>query len=151
MILARDIMTTDVVVVHPDDRVGDVVQLFVQEGVTSAVVIDKEGKIKGIITDGDIMAAVRQRRPVFVDLFNSLFVLEDNNDLTTKVQFLTPRPVKDIMTRRVIAVGEDASIAEIAGLMTDHKIKQVPVVREGQLIGLVRRHDIVQAVARNAT
>ncbi|CEP68644.1 CBS domain [Moorella glycerini] len=151
MILARDIMTTDIVVVHPDDMVGDVVQLFVQKGVTSAVVIDKEGKIKGIITDGDIMAAVRQRRPVFVDLFNSLFVLEDNNDLTTKVQFLTARPVKEIMTRRVIAVREDASIAEIAGLMTDHKIKQVPVVREGQLIGLVRRHDIVQAVARNAT
>ncbi|KYH30928.1 CBS domain-containing protein [Neomoorella mulderi] len=151
MILARDIMTTDMVAVHPDDKVGDVVQLFVQKGVTSAVVVDKEGKIKGIITDGDIMAAVRQRRPVFVDLFNSLFVLEDNNDLTTKVQFLTARPVKEIMTRRVIAVGEDASIAEIAGLMTDHKIKQVPVVREGQLIGLVRRHDIVQAVARNAT
>ncbi|WP_406678531.1 CBS domain-containing protein [Neomoorella carbonis] len=151
MILARDIMTTDVVIVHPEDRVGDVVRLFVQKGVTSAVVVDGQGKIQGIITDGDIMAAIRQRRPVYVDLFNSVFVLEDNHDLTSKVQSLAVRPVKEIMTRKVVTASEEASIAEIAGLMTDRKIKQVPVVREGRLIGLVRRHDIVQAVAHNAT
>lgn len=147
---ARDIMTTDVVAVRPEDPVGDVVRLFVEKGVTSAVVIDGQGKIEGIITDGDIMAAIRQRRPVYVDLFNSVFVLEDTSDLTSKVQSLAGRPVKEIMTRRVITASEDAGIAEIAGLMTDRKIKQVPIVREGRLMGIVRRHDIVQAVARKA-
>ncbi|MBC7324478.1 MAG: CBS domain-containing protein, partial [Moorella sp. (in: Bacteria)] len=150
MMRARDIMTTDVIVVHPEDTVGDVVKLFVQKGVTSAVVVDAQGKIEGIITDGDIMAAIRQRRPVYVDLFNSVFVLEDNSDISDKVQALAVRPVKEIMTRRIITASAEASIADIAGLMTDRKIKQVPVVAEGRLLGLVRRQDIIQAVARSA-
>jgi len=145
---ARDIISTDVVVIHPEDPVGEVVRLFVEKGVASAVVVDAQSKLQGIITDGDIMAAIRQRRPIYVDLFNSVFVLEDTGDLTSKVQSLAGRQVKEIMTRRVITAAEDTSIAEIAGLMTDRKIKQVPIVREGQLLGIVRRYDIVRAVAR---
>ncbi|APC08291.1 CBS domain-containing protein [Neomoorella thermoacetica] len=149
MILARDIMTTDVVVVHPEDAVGDVVKLFLEKGITCAVVVDQKGKLQGIVTDGDIMAAIRQRRPVYVDLFNSVFVLEDTSDLNAKIKTLTSRPVKEIMTRKVITANEEATIAEVAGLMTDHRIKQVPITSQDRLVGLVRRHDIVQAVARN--
>lgn len=149
MILARDIMTTDVVVVHPEDTVGAVIDLFLQKGITCAVVVDNKGKLQGIVTDGDIMAAIRQRRPVYVDLFNSVFVLEDTSDLNSKIQALTSRQVKEIMTRRVITASEEATIAEVAGLMSDRKIKQVPITNQDRLVGLVRRHDIVQAVARS--
>ncbi|BCV21219.1 CBS domain-containing protein [Moorella sp. Hama-1] len=149
MILARDIMTTDVAVVHPEDTVRAVVDLFLQKGITCAVVVDNKGKLQGIVTDGDIMAAIRQRRPVYIDLFNSVFVLEDTSDLNSKIQALTSRPVKEIMTRRVITASEGATIAEVAGLMSDRKIKQVPITNQNRLVGLVRRHDIVQAVARS--
>jgi len=143
-------MSTDVLAVHPEDPIGEVVELFVEKGVASAVVVDAQNKLQGIITDGDIMAAIRQRRPIYVDLFNSVFVLEDTGDLTNKVQSLAGRPVKEIMTRRIITAADDASITEIAGLMTDRKIKQVPIVREGKLLGVVRRNDIVRAVARKS-
>jgi len=149
MILARDIMATDVAVVHPEDAVGTVINLFLQKGITCAVVVDNKGKLQGIVTDGDIMAAIRQRRPVYVDLFNSVFVLEDTGDLNSKIKALTSRPVKEIMTRRVITASEETTIAEVAGLMSDRKIKQVPITNQDRLVGLVRRHDIVQAVARS--
>jgi CBS domain-containing protein len=55
--------------------------------------------------------------------------------------------VKDLMTKQVITVGEDTEILEIARLMAEHKIKQIPVVRGNFLVGLVRRYDIVKAVA----
>lgn len=146
--LAKDIMTTDVVVVPSNEMVTNVVRLFVQKGVTCAVIVDDKNTIMGIITDGDIMAAIRQRRPVYVDLFNSVFVLQDNYDLSSKIDALAQTPVKDIMTKKVILATEEATITEIAGLMDDKKIKQIPITREGRLVGLVRRHDIIHAVAK---
>jgi len=146
--LAKDIMTTDVVVVPSNETVANVVRLFVQKGVTCAIIVNDKDIIMGIITDGDIMAAIRQRRPIYVDLLNSVFVLQDNYDLSSKVGALVKTPVRDIMTKKVISATEEATITEIAGLMDDKKIKQVPITREGHLVGLVRRHDIIHAVAK---
>lgn len=71
-------------------------------------------------------------------------------DLTAKAESLGTKKVKDIMTRSVITVTEDVGILEIAGLMTECKIKQVPVTRGGRLVGIIRRYDIVKAIARKA-
>ncbi|WXJ86233.1 hypothetical protein MHOCP_02360 [Moorella humiferrea] len=141
-------MVKDVAGVHPDDVVTDVVHLFVQRNVTSAVVVDAKNAVKGIITDGDIMAAVRRRRPVVVDFFNFLWAAGDEVNLAVKAEALSTMKVKDLMTKQVITVGEDTEILEIARLMAEHKIKQIPVVRGNSLVGLVRRYDIVKAVAR---
>lgn len=145
---AKDIMTTNVVIVPANETVARVVSLFVQKNVTCAVIVDDNNNIQGIITDGDIMAAIRQRRPVYVDLFNSVFILQDNFDLASKLSALAKTPVKDIATRKVYSVTEEATVTDIAGLMADKKIKQVPITREGHLVGLVRRHDIISAVAK---
>lgn len=129
MVRAEEIMVKDVAVVHPDDVVTDVVGLFVERNVTSAVVVDEKNTVKGIITDGDIMAAVRRRRPLVVDFFNFIWAAGDEVDLAVKAEALSTMKVKDLMTKQVITVGEDTEILEIARLMAEHKIKQIPVVR----------------------
>lgn len=144
---AADIMSTDVVV-RQEDCVSDVVRLFTKRGVSSAVVVDEEKTVKGIITDGDIMAATRRRRPVVVDLFNFLWAVMDEGDLAARAELLAKKKVKDLMHRSVITVTEDTEILEIARLMTEYKVKQIPVVRDGRLVGIVRRYDVVKAVAR---
>jgi CBS domain-containing protein len=58
------------------------------------------------------------------------------------------RQVKSIMSSEVISVTEETPVAEIAVLMTAHRIKRVPVVRDGKLVGIISRGDIVSAVAR---
>jgi CBS domain-containing protein len=58
------------------------------------------------------------------------------------------RQVKSIMSSEVISVGEETQVSEIAALMTSHRIKRVPVVRDGKLVGIISRGDIVSAVAR---
>lgn len=150
MVRAAEIMARDVAVVRPDDVVADVIHLFVQRNVTSAVVIDEKNAVKGIITDGDIMAAVRRRRPVVVDFFNFLWAVGDEVDLAVKAEALSTMKVKDLMTKQVITVAEDTEILEIASLMAERKIKQIPVTRGDRLVGLVRRYDVVKAVARQA-
>jgi CBS domain-containing protein len=61
------------------------------------------------------------------------------------------KQVKSIMTSKVISVSEETPVAEIAALMTSNKIKRVPVLREGKLVGIVSQGDIVSAVARGET
>ncbi|MDN5347374.1 MAG: hypothetical protein PWP65_938 [Clostridia bacterium] len=145
--LVRDVMSTEVLRVKETDLIGDVLKTFIELKMSHAVVEDDQGKLVGILTDGDIMAAIRQRRPVYIDLFNAVFVLEDNAELKNKAQALVKLPVREIMTKKVASVTEDTSLVEVAGIMADRKIKQVPVVREGRVIGIIRRQDIIQVVA----
>lgn len=147
LVKARDIMVKNVRVVKTDDHVTEVIRCFVDEGVSSAVVVDDENKVRGIITDGDILAAVRRRRPVVVDLFSYLWVAEDEGDLAAKSDLLKKKKVKELMTKHVITVTEDTVVPEIARLMVENNIKQVPVVRNGRIVGLVRRQDVLKAVA----
>ena len=146
---AKEIMVKEVVTVRPDDSVTDVIRLFLEKGITSAVVADEEGRIKGIITDGDILAVVRRRRPVVMDVFSFLWVAGDEGDLASKTEMLKTKKVKELMTKQVVTVAEDADIPEIAQLMVENGIKQIPVVRDNQVVGLVRRHDVVKAVAQS--
>ncbi len=148
-ITAGDIMTTDIVIVPENETIAGAVNIFIEKGVTHAVVVDKQDNVLGIITDGDIMKAIRQQRPVYVDPFSSFFILQDNFDLASKINALAQTPVKDIATKKVISVTEKATVTEIAGLMAAKNIKQVPITRERRLVGLVRRRDIIYAVAKH--
>ncbi len=147
---AKDVMTKDVRVINLDETVGEVVKLFMEEGITSAVVVDGENKVKGIITDGDILAAVRQRRPVVVDVMTYFWAAGDEEDIVAKTESVKRKKVREIMTKHVVTVAEDTTIPEIARLMVEHGIKQIPVVRAGHIVGLVRRKDIIKAVAEAA-
>jgi len=150
LIQAKDIMTQDVKVVNTDDSVGGVIRCFLEEGITSAVVVDNDNKVKGIVTDGDILAAVRQRRPVVVDVMSYFWAVGDEEDFVAKTDAVKQKKVKEIMSKHVVTVTEDTSIPEIARLMVENGIKQIPVVQSGRLVGLIRRKDIVKAVAEAA-
>jgi CBS domain-containing protein len=58
------------------------------------------------------------------------------------------RDVKAIMSKTVISVSEEASVEEIARLMTTHSIKRLPVMKDGAIVGIVSRADIVSAIAQ---
>ncbi len=118
--IARDIMTHRVYTTTPQATVQEVAQLLTRERISGVPVVNPDGKLIGIVTEADIIAK------------------------TTASNL----HAKDIMSSEVIVVGEDTPVSEIARLLTDKKIKRVPVVHEGRLIGIVSRADIVYAVAQ---
>ncbi len=118
--IARDIMTRKVLTIHPGASVKEVAQLLDQNRISGVPVLDSNGKIIGIITEADIISKV------------------DREGLC----------VSDIMSPEITAVGEETPVGEIATLLTERKIKRVPVVHEGKLVGIVSRADIVHAVAQ---
>ncbi len=117
--IASDIMTRKVATIHPGASVQEAAQLLDQKRISGAPVVDPDGKIIGIITEADIISKV------------------DREGLC----------VIDIMSHDVIAVDEETPVNEIAALLTERKIKRVPVVEKGKLVGIVSRADIVHAVA----
>ena len=118
--IARDIMTRTVYTISPEASVQEVAQLLSRKSISGVPVIDKEGKIMGIVTEADIIGKV-QRAGLCV---------------------------ADIMSPEIIFVDEETRVGEIAMLLVERNIKRVPVMRDGQLVGIVCRADIVHAVAQ---
>src|SRR5437763_16798295 len=118
--IASDIMTRKVCTIHPEASVQEVAQLLSRERISGAPVVNADGMIIGIVTEADIISKV------------------DREGLR----------VADIMSHEVIFVSEETSVSEIAMLLTERKIKRVPIVNDGKLVGIVSRADIVHAVAQ---
>ncbi len=118
--IARDIMTRKVCVIQQEASAQEAAQLLDQMRISGLPVVDPNSRIIGIITEADIISKV------------------DREGLR----------VADIMSHEVTVVDEETSVSEIAMLLTERKIKRVPVVRDGQLVGIVSRADIVHAVAQ---
>ena len=113
-------MTRKVISVRPGASVQELAQLLYCNRISGLPVVDDLSTIIGIITEADIISKV------------------DREGLS----------VGDIMSREIIAVDEETPVNEIASMLTERRIKRVPVVREGQVVGIVSRADIVHAVAQ---
>lgn len=118
--IASDIMTRRVHTTIPQASVQEVAQLLYRERISGVPVIDESsGLIIGIITEADIIRNIGR------------------DDLK----------VADVMSRQLCMVEEDTPVSEIAALLSERRIKRVPVVKAGRVVGIVSRADIVQAVA----
>jgi CBS domain-containing protein len=142
---ARDIMTAHVITVMPTTTVRELAELLATRGISAVPVVGSKGELVGVVSEGDL---VRRRelqtartRSWWLDLFASEQGLAQD--------FIKSHAVKvaDIMTRDVITVGPEASLSEVARLLEKHAIKRVPVVNNRQLVGIISRANLVQALA----
>ncbi len=147
---AKDIMTKDVVILSKEMDVKEVAQLLLEKDIGGAPVVDDEGQVIGIVTEGDlIMEDVKIHFPTFIHLLSGIIYLESLKKFEEKLRKAVGVRVEDIMTRKVFTVDEETSVEDIATLMIEKGISRVPVVREGQLVGIVTRRDIVKFLAKS--
>jgi CBS domain-containing protein len=144
---AMDVMTSDVITVDPDMTVQALAALLAANGISGAPVVDSSGGLVGIISEGDLLHRAEigtaqrhreRRRSWWLDHFAS--------DLAREYVKSHGRAVKDLMTRDVVTVTEDTDLAEVADLLEAKRIKRVPVMREGKVVGIISRANIVRAV-----
>lgn len=142
---ARDVMTANVVRVRPDTRVEEIARLLLERRISGVPVVDAGGRILGIVTEGDLMRRpeiqTERRRSWWLAFF------ADARDRAGEYAKTHGSRAEDVMTRNVVTVAEDTSLAEIAHLLERHRIKRVPVVRDGQLVGIVSRANLIQGLA----
>jgi CBS domain-containing protein len=144
---AMDVMTTDVITVDPDTTVQALATLLAERGISGAPVVDASGRLVGVVSEGDLLhrtevgAARRhrvRRRSWWLDDYASANAREYIKD--------HGRTVRDVMTRDVVTVTEDTELADVAALLEAKRIKRVPVIRDGKVVGIISRANIVRAV-----
>ena len=143
---ARDLMSTNLAVVPPEMPVAAVAELLAARGISAVPVVDASGAPVGIVTEGDLIRrlAEQPRGPLewFLDLFG------DTKPMIARYAKAHGKTARDVMSKEMVTVGEAAPVEEIARLMEANGIRRVPVVKDGKLVGLVSRADLLRAVLR---
>ncbi|MCA0030939.1 CBS domain-containing protein [Mesorhizobium sp. B263B2A] len=144
MLIAKDVMTSPVIAVGPDSTVDEVADILLSHGISAVPVIDR-GALLGIVSEGDLIrraeiGTVPQARSWWLHLFT-------NNTAQAEGYVKShSEHVTDVMTRQVATVVESTPVAEIATLLEHNRIKRVPVVRDGKVVGIVSRANLVRAL-----
>jgi CBS domain-containing protein len=142
---AADVMVTNVITVGSDARIEDVAGVLLTNRISAVPVVDREGRMIGIISEGDLM-----RRPeTGTERPRSwwLEALTDTRTLATEFVRSHSRRVTDVMTRNVVTANPDTPLGEIAALLEKNRIKRVPIVKDGKIVGIVSRANLLQGLA----
>lgn len=142
---AAEIMVKDVVTTGPEASVQELATLMLERRISGLPVVDGSGRLLGIVSEGDLI-----RRPEIdtdrVKLGWLRLLLSDEARARDFVKS-HGRKAREVMTQPAISVAADAPLAEVVRLMARHRIKRLPVVDKGRLVGLVTRTDLLRAVA----
>ena len=142
---AMDIMTSEVITVEENATVQAAAELMAEHGISALPVVDKDTRVIGIVSEGDLLhraeTATEQRRSWWLEMMTS------TNQLAGEYIKSHSAKVTDVMTRDVISVTDTTLVADIAVLLETHRIKRVPVLRDGRLAGIVSRANLVRALA----
>lgn len=141
---AIDVMHRNLVTVSPRDTVIHAAQLMLDYRISGLPVVEDDGRLVGIVTEGDLIHRVENDTDRTHSLFSQMFA--SSAHLAAEFVKSTGRQVKDVMTQKPIAAPETALLADIAELFDRHGIKRVPVTRGTSLVGIVTRTDLLRAL-----
>ena len=141
---AKDVMSTEVISIMADATVFEAAERMVNAGISAMPVVGSNGDVVGILSEADLI----RRAEIGTAPQKSWLARLLADDYTTASSFVHShaRHVRDVMTKKVVTVEVDADLSEVANLMAKHSIKRVPVVRNGILVGIVSRANLLQAL-----
>ncbi|HLZ03749.1 MAG TPA: CBS domain-containing protein [Bradyrhizobium sp.] len=142
---AHQIMTRNVISVDPDATVAEAANLMLRKHISGLPVVDKAGTAVGILSEGDFLRRSEIGTPRQRGRLLSFFL--GYGGAAEDYVREHGRKVSEIMTRPPITVSEQASLPEIVAVMERKHIKRVPVVRDGKVVGIVSRSNLLQALA----
>lgn len=141
----KDIMTTNVITVKEGDTVEKCANLLSTHHLSGLPVLDDEGNVNGIITEGDLIRrASRMQGPAFLEILGGIIYLDNPNNFLDQVKKSMGNFAINVMSEDVVTVSPDKEIEDAATLLVRKKIKRLPVLsNSGELVGIVSRKDIM--------
>jgi CBS domain-containing protein len=145
---AANIMTRDVITVSPDATVAEAAKVMTEHAISAMPVCDKEGRLVGMVSEGDLMRPFGEKHALRRAWWLNL--LAEGTELAP--EFLDclrmdRHRVRDLMTKDVVTATETTKAVEIADLLSEHHIKRVPIVRNGEVVGIVSRANLIRTLA----
>ncbi len=142
---AADIMTSKVLTVAPEATIDAAMRLMLDNAISGLPVVDAGGQLVGMVTEGDFLRraelGTERRRPRWLE------ILLGPGRIADEYAHSRGRKVAEVMTRDVTSVAGDTPVAELVRLMERRRIKRVPVLRDGALVGIVTRANLLRALA----
>jgi CBS-domain-containing membrane protein len=141
----KDIMTINVISVGSDEPIVKAATLMLENRISGLPVVDKEGELVGIVTEGDFLRrgelGTQRRRPKWLE-----FIVGPGK-LAQEYVHTSGRKVEDIMTRNPWTIRDDDSLEAVVEMMERHQVKRLPVTHGGRIVGIVSRANLLHALA----
>jgi len=142
---AQDVMVRDVVTVGPDTKVAEAVALLVKHDISALPVVDSDGDLIGILSEADLLEreelGAEHHHPWWIE------TVMPASKLAEEFAKAHGKKVSELMSTDLITASEDTPVSEIAALLERHRIKRVPIVSDGKVVGIVSRSNLIQALA----
>ncbi len=142
---AHEAMTKDVITVGPSTTVREIAALLVKHRISAVPVVSSEGRVLGIVSQTDLghrsETDTEKRRKWWLEVFA-------DSDAKAR-EFIKSHGIvaRDVMTRFVVSVSKETPLSEVAEILDTHRIRQVPVIQDGNLVGMISRTDLVRKLA----
>lgn len=147
MLIASDIMSTDVVTVKKDTPLKDLAAILYQRHINGVPVVDDDGKLIGIICESDLIRKDRKLHiPTVFTLLDGLIFLERPKKMEEEIRRLGASVVEDLYSRDVITVDERTPIEEIATIMSEKKAYTIPVMDGDRIMGIIGKADLIRTL-----
>ncbi len=147
MLKAKEIMTREVITATPDTSVVDLAKLLLNNGINGVPVVDEDGVVVGIVTEADLVAQSKTLHvPSMFTFLDSVIFLENPKGLEEEIRKVTASTVGEVCTRQVISVDEETPVEKVATLMAEKGINTIPVLKDGKIVGIIGRRDILRAM-----
>ncbi|MCK8784336.1 CBS domain-containing protein [Roseomonas sp. NAR14] len=140
----RDVMTKGALTVRPETPVRAVASLFAERGISGAPVVDADGTVIGVISEGDLLRQIAAPEEKPRSWLHRLIDSAPSQALSYAQAH--GRTVRDVMSASPMTIGEEDSVAHAAKLLEEHRIRRLPVVRDGKLVGILSRADLMKAL-----
>jgi len=147
MLKVKDIMTKELITVSPETEIFHAARLLLENHINGVPVTDETGKLVGILCQSDLIAQQKELPvPSFFTFLDGLITLTSMKQFEKQVQKIAATTVAQAMTPNPVVVRPDTDIEKVAALMVDNNFHTIPVVDEGELVGIVGKEDILRTL-----
>lgn len=147
MLLAKDIMTKNVLTTHPETTVAELAKLLASNNIGGAPVVDESGNLLGVVTENDLIVQKKKVHiPTVVTILDAVFYLESPEKMEKEVKKIAGATVGDIYSKEPLTVDEETPLDEIATIMAEKSVHTLPVMRGETLIGVIGKRDVIRTL-----
>lgn len=148
MLRAQDLMTENVIAVTKNTEVRELARILTENKISGVPVLDEDGKLAGVVTESDLIFQNKKVHiPTAIAILDAFFFLENPEKMEKEMKKMAGVTVGDIYASEVISVQKDTPLDEIATLMAEKNIHTLPVVDQGNLVGVIGKRDIIRTIA----
>lgn len=146
---AKEIMSQNVITIGKDTTIEEIAHLLTEKNISGVPVVDSENKVIGMVTQKDLLYKdIEPHFPPVVEILGGLIFLKGVKHYNEELKKLVATKAEDIMTAKVIAIDEEAEVERVAELMVEKDINRIPVLKNGKLVGIIGRSDMVKYIAK---